>query len=60
VFILETLSADRYVCEEPLPTCDLCDEPQHLDGGPWHPDDWNGDTGCHLTCEQAVAALRLD
>jgi hypothetical protein len=29
------------------PVCDICDEPD----GPGEPD-WNGETGCHASCEQ--------
>jgi hypothetical protein len=29
-------------------TCDLCGEPQH-DGEAG--EDWNGETGCHFSCE---------
>lgn len=40
--------------EEVEPVCDICDWPAdcgvqdcHLHGG-----DWNGETGCHVTCEE--------
>jgi hypothetical protein len=29
------------------PICDICDEPQWREG-----DDWNGETGNHLSCEE--------
>jgi len=32
-----------------VPTCDICDEADP-EGGP----DWNGDTGCHRSCEAAA------
>lgn len=32
--------------EDVIPTCDICDEPEP------EPDaDWNGETGCHRSCE---------
>lgn len=36
------------------PTCDICGEPQDCgrDLCEMHADDWNGDTGNHLSCEQ--------
>ncbi len=34
-----------------VPTCDLCDGPQYVEG-----DDWNGDTGNHFSCEDADEA----
>lgn len=30
-----------------IPTCDICGGPQRTEG-----DDWNGDTGNHISCEQ--------
>lgn len=42
--------------DEPIePTCDICGKPenQEMDGGAEN--DWNGDTGCHLSCEQQEA-----
>jgi hypothetical protein len=37
---------------DPEPTCDICDEPMDdpEDPEPWL--NWNGETGCHLTCEE--------
>lgn len=34
------------------PTCDICGEPQDAGDG-W--EDWNGETGCHETCEAQLA-----
>jgi hypothetical protein len=34
--------------DEVQPRCDICRNPQWLEG-----DDWNGDTGNHLSCEAA-------
>ena len=34
--------------DEPLPQCDICGEYWH-DG--WEGEDWNGDTGNHVSCE---------
>lgn len=47
---------DAETGEEAELICDICGEEQHRDGGPWHPDDWNGETGCHLSCEKAEPA----
>lgn len=33
-----------------IPTCDLCDGPQRVEG-----DDWNGETGNHRSCEEVQA-----
>ncbi len=33
---------------EDLPICDICQEPWE-DGGDG--EDWNDETGCHLSCE---------
>ena len=54
MMLLEVLSADRYECQTSDDTgpdvihCDICD-------GEEYPDDltpdWNGETGCHLSCE---------
>lgn len=41
---------DYFDPRDPEPTCDICDEPwatSYEDA-----DDWNGETGCHLTCEE--------
>jgi hypothetical protein len=37
------------------PSCDICEMPedQEMDGRTEN--DWNGDTGCHLSCEQQEA-----
>ena len=40
-------SASFYT-DETVPTCDLCGEPWE-DGG--EGEDWNGDTGNHVSCE---------
>lgn len=40
---------DYFDPQDPQPTCDICEEPQHFEDGP---DDWNGETGCHLSCEE--------
>lgn len=37
--------------EEVEPTCDICSL-NESDGGMW-PGDWNGETGCHQSCEEA-------
>jgi hypothetical protein len=37
------------------PVCDVCDEPD----GPGSPD-WNGETGCHVTCEQDTGRYYSD
>jgi hypothetical protein len=43
---------DYFDPRDPEPTCDICDQPwNHPDDfEPW--EDWNGDTGCHRTCEE--------
>jgi len=35
---------------ETVPTCDICGE-EDPEGG----FDWNGETGCHLSCEAEIA-----
>lgn len=43
---------------EPIVTCDICDKPQGCPDG--RPDcvlaEWNGDTGCHVACEEGETA----
>jgi len=34
----------------PVPTCDICDEPESFEWG--EEDDWNGEMGNHLSCEE--------
>ena len=36
------------------PICDICDQPQDCGRGgcDMHTGDWNGETGCHLSCER--------
>lgn len=34
---------------DPKPYCDICDEPWDIAGDP---SDWNGETGCHISCEE--------
>lgn len=41
---------------EDVPTCDVCGEPQH---DRWDGEDWNGDTGCHRSCEDAVRRVEV-
>lgn len=36
-----------------VPTCDICNEPESVRADHWG-DDWNGDTGCHRSCEDAM------
>lgn len=36
--------------EEGWPFCDYCDEP--MSDGDGELNDWNGETGCHLSCEE--------
>lgn len=47
-----TMGSEEYMLkhddDDPIPTCDYCDE-QWEDGG--EGEDWNGDTGCHYSCE---------
>lgn len=43
--------------DEPMPTCDICNEPMVCDRGDdctVHAGDWNGETGCHLSCERGA------
>ncbi len=35
--------------DEVEPKCDICGEPQDIPD--WARLDWNGETGCHLSCE---------
>ena len=44
--------------DELPPTCDLCHLPERCDEDGCHlcPDNWNGDTGCHRSCEDDTAA----
>jgi hypothetical protein len=42
--------------EEIEPTCDICGEPDlvgEADDGHWLTPNWNGETGNHITCEEA-------
>ena len=49
----ETAAQDYFDPQDPTPTCDICEEPQHLDCDRSDcEDDWNGETGCHETCEE--------
>jgi hypothetical protein len=42
--------------DDPTPTCDLCGEPwEEGEEG----EDWNGETGCHRTCERDEEPARL-
>lgn len=38
--------------EEGWPICDICDEP--MSDTPGELNDWNGETGNHLSCEMEV------
>jgi len=48
---MEHLTCERhpvFVTDDGIvPTCDLCDGPQRVEG-----DDWNGETGNHFSCEE--------
>lgn len=39
------------------PTCDHCNEPEDQDPTNGRENDWNGDTGCHVSCEAMAARL---
>ena len=41
--------------DEVTPTCDICGRPEDQDPTNGREYDWNGETGCHQTCEMAVA-----
>ena len=46
---------------EVTPTCDLCDRPPDC-GDPGCtvcPGDWNGETGCHRSCEGEGLMVRV-
>lgn len=48
-----TAERDYFDPRDPEPVCDICDEPQfHLDRPEDSDSDWNGETGCHITCEE--------
>lgn len=47
--IEDMAAAARVLDSVPDPTCDLCGYMQAADGL-----DWNGDTGNHVSCEQAL------
>ena len=35
-----------------VPICDICDEPEDQDPTNGRENNWNGETGCHLSCEE--------
>ena len=50
---LDRAAQDYFDPPDLTPTCDICNEPE------WHGQgegsDWNGETGCHLSCEKQRA-----
>lgn len=42
--------------EEVQPRCDICDEPEDNENG-FVVNDWNGETGNHLSCESNTLTL---
>ena len=50
----EATAAQQYFDPpDPVPTCDICEEPQSMEWG--EENDWNGETGNHETCEEREA-----
>ena len=46
---------DYFDPQDPEPRCDICDEPQYTDcgcGPGCSCTEWNGETGCHVVCEE--------
>lgn len=56
-----TQTAELYDEWSREPTCDICDEGQFHGADGYHegPDDWNGETGNHLSCEAEEAKKEI-